>query len=356
MKQYDYGTSLNLDKIKIPGTKGKDYWTIKLKNKKFIANVPLNWKTAQFMNSCEYGNLNVNYCIGWKDDIHYWNKHVELEKQLPIYITNGRRKWVVMIQEGDKSYEVWDKLNQKVSKGNPEPIKDFSIKKELIQGKSSLYKKIRNDFFSNIKYSERELDSADDDYYNLRNYIENILTNFINEIRDFIYDYPKNLKEKVQEIDDDIDKADYVENEKLKDALIEFKEEFEYITHTDINDYVEEFQEEHNNLNHDFSDYLLDYNEILQDGIKNIDIGIKYYTDLLKVCGAILDVKYNTNKLDKEITKDIIEFMEEVHDDPMADRNYDEDFINIEIHEITYNILETNDIVSPKQSDVFYQE
>jgi uncharacterized protein YjbI with pentapeptide repeats len=144
MKQYNYGTALNLKKIKIPGKKGVDYWPIRLKNKGFIANIPLNWETAQFMNSCEYGNLNVNYCIGWKKHNNYWKIEILYEKQVPVYVVDGFKKWVVMVQDDNKSFEIWDKLNSRdTSAKNKESIEGFSVKKELISGKSSLYDDIR---------------------------------------------------------------------------------------------------------------------------------------------------------------------------------------------------------------------
>ena len=148
LKKYPSWQRVNLKSIKVKGTKGKDYWPMRLKTKKYIANIPLNYKTAQYMNSCKYGTINVNYCIGWEHDQSYWNIHVIKEQKVPVYITDGRKKWVVMILPDNRHYEVWDKRNQEnIALINPEPIPNFSIKKELISGKGKLYDEIREDFY-----------------------------------------------------------------------------------------------------------------------------------------------------------------------------------------------------------------
>jgi len=166
------GRKSNIKQIKIPGSKGKDYWPMKLKNKKFIANIPLNWETAQYMNSCNYGTINVNYCIGWASNVQYWDEHVILEQKVPIYITDGIKKWVVMILPGNKKYEVWDKFNSHdIAKSDPEPILGFSIKKELIGSRQSkLYDEIRDDFYK----GHSEYQYLVDEYKNYNNnlYIE----------------------------------------------------------------------------------------------------------------------------------------------------------------------------------------
>jgi len=149
MTKSKYGRKLLLKSTKIPGSKGKDYWPMKIKNKDFIANIPLNQKTAQYMNSCKYGIINVNYCIGWPHDKQYWNRHVLKERKVPVYVTDGDGKWVVMIKADNKTYEVWDKFNREDSALHiKEPIPGFSIKKELIGPKQAkLYDEIRKDFY-----------------------------------------------------------------------------------------------------------------------------------------------------------------------------------------------------------------
>jgi hypothetical protein len=167
MLEFKSGRRINLKNIKIPGKKGKDYWPIKVKDKGFIANVPLNYETAKFMNTCKYGTINVNFCIGWDFDKSYWEEHVIKNQKLPIYIVDGRGKWVVMILPDNKTYEVRDKMNNEdKAKINAEPIPGFSIKKNLINSRmAKLYDELReiiND--STPLYSEEEYKEALKDY------------------------------------------------------------------------------------------------------------------------------------------------------------------------------------------------
>ncbi|RLA64629.1 MAG: hypothetical protein DRQ78_05930 [Epsilonproteobacteria bacterium] len=167
MLRYASGFQLKASKFKIQGKKGTDYWPIKLKSKMYLANIPLNQETATYMNSCKYGKLQVDYCIGWGDDVAYWNDHVIEEQHVPVYIIDGRRKWVVMILPDNKHYEVWDKLNNRdVSIGNPEPIPNFSIKKELLGSRmGKLYDEIREDFYEDeAEAKEIDIDDAETDY------------------------------------------------------------------------------------------------------------------------------------------------------------------------------------------------
>ncbi|RLA64628.1 MAG: hypothetical protein DRQ78_05925 [Epsilonproteobacteria bacterium] len=167
MSMYNSGRRINLKSIKIPGKKGEDYWTMRIKSKSYVANIPLNRSTATYMNSCKYGNLLVNYCVGWADDSQYWNDHVIEEQKVPIYVIDGRKKWVVMIKEGNKKYEVWDKMNDRdVSIGNPEPIPNFSIKKELLGSRQSkLYEEIRLEFYSDKDYENDHSENGEHSFY-----------------------------------------------------------------------------------------------------------------------------------------------------------------------------------------------
>jgi hypothetical protein len=147
-----FGRKLLLKSTKIPGSKGKDYWPIRLKEKSFIANIPLNWKTARYMNSCKYGAIDVNYCLGWKNTKEYWHEHVLDEQKVPVYITNGYGKWVVMILPDNKNYEVWDKMNEyDLAQFNREPIPNFNIKQTLIGSyQSKIYDNVRDNIYKSL--------------------------------------------------------------------------------------------------------------------------------------------------------------------------------------------------------------
>jgi len=150
----EYGASKNIVKlITLKGRKGKDYWPVDLKNDSVMAVIPLNHEMATFLNSNKYGSRLVNYCIGYEDDVEYWTSIVIKKAKVPVYITNGKEKWVVMILEDNKKYEVWDKFNNcNVALHSPEPIPGLSIKNDLLTPKlGRLYDKIRREFFRLIK-------------------------------------------------------------------------------------------------------------------------------------------------------------------------------------------------------------
>jgi hypothetical protein len=187
-----------LKKIKIPGTKEVDYQPVHIKNKGFIANIPLTQDTAQYMNSCKYGNLDVNYCIGWDEDGQYWDEYVIDEQKVPVYLTNGVKKWVVMIEDGNRSYEVWDMKNdENKAKSNKEPIPGFSIKKELLTSSlKKMYNEIREEFYTednklNSEPPKPDWSEAKEDYDNLVREIETVAKDF----RDRKHDNEEELKE-----------------------------------------------------------------------------------------------------------------------------------------------------------------
>ena len=135
-------------KVNIPGKRGEDYQQIKLNNKRFLAYIPLNYETAKFLNSKKYGTVATGHCIGWDQGDKYWKSHVLKEHKIPIYVIDGSGKWVVMIQEGNNSYEVWDKANQRDSAQNENPIPGFDINKEFLTSElKKIYNKLRKDVF-----------------------------------------------------------------------------------------------------------------------------------------------------------------------------------------------------------------
>jgi len=271
MKKYPSYRRRNLKSIKVPGIKGKDYWPIKLKNKNFIANVPLTWDTAQFMNSCKYGTLNVDYCIGYEDIKGYWNEHVISDEKVPVYIVDGNNhKWVVMILHDNKRYEVWDKAN-KEDKAilNKEPIPNFSIKKELIQGKSKLYDELREIILKDRIYTEDDLINAINDHERMVEYmkddtkqitdnlyynderINNVLIKIMHELKDIIDEYKYEIKYEF---------SGEMTPEELKYRLKAFQEFYEMLDNSYINT-DEELEEIYDNIRKKYPDIEFPYEE-----------------------------------------------------------------------------------------------
>lgn len=235
-------------KVNVPGKKGEDYWQVRLKTKGFLAYIPLNQETAQFLNSSKYGTCKTGHCIGWKDDPSYWNDHIIDSQEVPVYIVNGRGKWVVMIEKGNYSYQVWDKMNKKdISIGNLEPIPGFSIKKELMNSKmKKLYDEIRRDFYTDDKRIEGkhvDIDDAYEAYIEIINDIDDAQTEmrkdqewFDNETYNIKADtynwYDNEIEDKKEEIQDSLDEISDLEDiiSELEDVQIKFREDPELDT------------------------------------------------------------------------------------------------------------------------------
>lgn len=120
---------------------GVDYINIKMKTKEFCAYIPLSYETAQKFNRNDYiGTCSGDWCIGSTIADYEWKSHVILKKEVPIYVVNATNKWVVMIQKGNNSFDVWDEDNS-----NRDSFIDLDVKKHLMTSKlKSLYNEARD--------------------------------------------------------------------------------------------------------------------------------------------------------------------------------------------------------------------
>lgn len=177
-------------KVNIPGSQGKDYWQVRLKTKGFLAYIPLHQKTAEFFNSAKFGTCKTRHCIGWEDDPSYWDEHVIDNQEVPVYIIDGRGKWVVIIVDGNRKYQVWDKRNKEdISKYNKNPIPGLDIKKELMTSKlKSLYDDIREEFYNENERNEEiepDWDDARSDYDQIIRHMNDAQSEYEGNIEDF---------------------------------------------------------------------------------------------------------------------------------------------------------------------------
>ena len=150
--------------IKIKGlTEEKDYINLRMKTKDFCAFIPLTFEAAQKFNTRELGMCSGPWCIGHSDDAYSWNNEVIEQKQVPVYVINTNSKWVVMIQEGNRDYDVWSIENSptKTKQGIP----GFSIRKELLNNKQkTMYDEIREDYYNDEVDIEFDIEDAEIGY------------------------------------------------------------------------------------------------------------------------------------------------------------------------------------------------
>ena len=299
-------------KVNFPGkTKGEDYWPIKLKNKGFVATIPLNWDMAKFLNSGRYGTCETGHCIGWEDDKQYWNKHVLGEDKVPVYIIDSRGKWVVMIKDGNRSYEVWDKMNQEdISIGNKEPIPGFSIKKELLGSRmSKLYNDIRADFYA-----------EDEDKFDMK---------AVKADRDRL---ASDIKDNANEVIDNYNTFVELWDEMIKD-LKEFYEAKGFDLQNLRDEYSSRFSEAQSAIvkaKHDFDTVKFEdqlYTRVEMTG----------YIDKLEKASELANENYDEFLEDSEIA---LEHLDDLEDDgaPMFEEDYDDAVTDLEDYVITEDI------------------
>ena len=219
---------INCRKIKVPGKEGEDYIRLILKQNDFCAFIPLNHETAQFMNTKKFGGCQGEWCIGDTRTGVNWNDHVIHNGEVPVYVFNKYSKWVVMIQEGNKTYDVWNIDNDPTK--TYEGIPGFSIRKNLLTPKlKRLYDEAR------IMMEEGNEDieppeEAVDDYNRLVSDIEDAREEYEKLSLDY-YEENKNIKkdtlEKYERILDDLKKE--LKNSTEEDEKIEIEEQIDDI-------------------------------------------------------------------------------------------------------------------------------
>jgi len=339
MQDYRVGRKLLLKKTKIPGKKGEDYWPVKLKNKDFIANIPLNFETAQHLNSCKYGILHVNYCIGNTDwGPRYWSEHVLNEQKVPVYVVDGVGKWVVMILPDNKHYEVWDKFNaeNKVSPSNKEPIPGFSIRKELITpALAKVYNEIREDFYENdpnkAEYTEGDYEDACEEWDSLQSEIvdqarkyagaiidyDDYERRYRDEILDKLQDLIDETKDEISYVDpdsmyydpEDADEYDSLPNLEYKLGILErLKSDIEDVYSVEDIDYIlGNFEERHSSVD------ISDLTDIYAPELESVDMmpDLAYYDILIYVLRGqgVLAQNANLNKIAKCIENEMKDYI-----------------------------------------------
>ena len=226
---------INCRKIKVPGKEGEDYIRLILKQNDFCAFIPLNYETAQFMNTKKFGACQGEWCIGHTKTPSYWNSHVIKNKEVPVYVFNKQSKWIVMIQKGNKTYDVWNLDNNptKIHEGIP----GFSIRKNLLTPR---LKKLYDEARELMQKGEIDTEAATDDYNQLitdiedaRNKADSVEIQYydtLQDIKDTTFgEYEKEQREVKEEIDElESDKEEKEELiDELENEIIDLETEYE---------------------------------------------------------------------------------------------------------------------------------
>ena len=169
MIKYESGRKQVLKPPTIPGKKNEDYIQLKLKNKNYLAYVPLNWKTAKYFNTKKFGPVQGEWCIGSTVSDYHWKDEVIERQQIPIYLFDTETKWVIMIQKENNRGNIWNIDNQY---NVNHKIPNFDVKKDLLASNlTKIYDKLRKDIFIPMHFIEKAQISSDakytikDDYF-----------------------------------------------------------------------------------------------------------------------------------------------------------------------------------------------
>jgi hypothetical protein len=348
MGDFKYGRKLLLKSTKIPGKKGTDYWPIRIRETDFIANIPLNWETAQYMNSCRYGTINVNYCIGRNNSKGYWNNHVLNEKKVPVYVVDGVGKWVVMILPDNKNYEVWDKFNNRdLGNIDKEPIPGFNIKRNLIGSRQAkLYDKLREEFYTDgmPPYTEDDLEDAVSEYEELLADIKSDIENEANALRNYEdrnfsvkYKTMKYYEEQIDDIGKDtmIGKIYQKYIDDLDDTPPD-KDEMEYIT--------DEINKKYPEADIKLQDELYDLDIYYEYSTPKFDT-LSYYDILLHVLSGQNTPVENVQKAEDNIKQKMSEISWELSFESIDWKTAIDDIVEE---------LEKNNIYNPEDNDEYY--
>lgn len=247
MMETKSGRKTKIKHQKIKGlTEGKDYIHVRMKTKEYLAYIPLTFDAAQKFNTKELGVCSGPWCIGHSGNAYHWNEEVIQEKQVPVYVVNTRSKWVVMIDKGNRKYNIWsiENVPSKVHEGIP----NFSIRKELLDPKQKkLYDEIREDYYDEEEETEIDVTDATNDYEKLIDDIDNAASKTESAKEEFdneTYAIKEETKEKFKE---QISNAQEEINEKEKEIeeWEEIVEDIDYLDETDYEDGVTDFRDEY---------------------------------------------------------------------------------------------------------------
>lgn len=182
-------------------THEEDYLFLQTNSKYYCCYIPFFWETAQKFNTDKYiGECKGDWCVGSTLSKSEWVNHVLNNGEVPVYVVGGEgRKVVAMIQEGNRSVDIWDEDND-----TPNAVLDnFDAKKILLDSKKKkLYDMIRNDIYAkdednNGKEIGEQRKSLHDEIKSIAQEVYDNYKKYKKDVKDYMkkaIDYYKNKK------------------------------------------------------------------------------------------------------------------------------------------------------------------
>jgi predicted nucleic acid-binding Zn-ribbon protein len=318
MTRYNSGIKasgkINCKSIRIKGKPNKDFVRVIMPTKDFCAFIPLNYETAQYMNTRKFGVCSGPWCIGHSETSFHWNEEVIDNKQVPVYILNKVGKWVIMIQEDNNSWHVWDVDNDPAKIHIQIP--GFDVKKNLLNSKQKkMYDEIREEFYD--VYEEIEIPrEVIESYEGLVDAIETAQQEYETAINNY-YETNESIK--------------YSTKRKYEQEIISIEYHIKELTEEieDLQEQIDEFNESYNNL-----DYKISKFKDLQD---NYEIGSSEHDDL---SDEITEIESYQRKIISDIydyEQKIRELKDEIIEEQDKVNSYEEiieEIDNIDIYEM----------------------
>jgi cell division protein FtsB len=301
MTQYKSGIKankkINCKSIRVPGKPGEDYIRVIMPTKDFCAFIPLNYETAKYMNTRKFGVCSGPWCIGHSETSYHWNDEVIDNKQVPVYVLNKFGKWVIMIQEDNNSWDVWD-VDNDPNKTHIQ-IPGFDVKKNLLSSKQKrMYDEIRDEFYSD--YEEEEIpESVIDSYNSLVADIEAAHTDYQNaqeEFYDTNYRIKRETKRKYEREIVELEEEER-ELEERKDSLEDEIEDIEGFI-AELEDKANKFEigsDEHDEISDEIMDHRSDIEtnkkrlKEIDDRIDEIEGEISVLEDIISMIDSIAE-------------------------------------------------------------------
>ena len=193
-----------LQKLRRQGLKGmkegEDYIEVRLKNKDYIAFIPLNPNAARVFASKHFGNCHGQWCIGNSQAEKYFYSEAVDQHLIPVIVIGDGEKYVVMIDARNGSVNsIWDKYNKRPMHG--EVIPNFSIKNELLTPKlKKLYKEI-DDTIWNTPPGDAPEGVPQDDYEDAVSAYDSIVNDIHSSLSSILASYQSHMEDMESEKD-----------------------------------------------------------------------------------------------------------------------------------------------------------
>jgi len=130
--------------VKISGIKGlkegEDYIQLKNLPDDTQGYIPLNYEASKFIASRYVGGIEGKWCTAYQKTREYWEEY-KSDRIIFIYLIKDNEKYAIAVYPDNRTYEVYDKNDNKISY-----IPGIDIKRDILNKKNiSIFEKIKRE-------------------------------------------------------------------------------------------------------------------------------------------------------------------------------------------------------------------